>query len=97
MLKNKKIKYYEKHCALLEEELNEIKKKNTMLETELLIYKNGDNESSNRLKKLIEEVFTAKKMYEDLNNELKEKISTSNDMLREIKKIKTKYVKLEKE
>lgn len=88
---SKKEQYLEKHCSVLEKEIETLKAENLSLKMQVLSYEQGRNESVDEVKKLLEDVSKAKNMYEKLCIELKTRLIELNSYLSDIKQIKSSH------
>mgnify|MGYP006959865174 FL=1 len=90
---SKELEYYKNHCALLEKELEEEKKKRTQLEITLSCDSEPSNHAVSELQNLIKAYKIAKKTEEKLCNELLAKNKKMDENLAEFDRIKPLYIK----
>lgn len=90
---SKELEYYKNHCALLEKELEEEKKKRTQLEITLSCGSEPSNHTVSELRNLIKSYKIAKKTEEKLCNELLDMKKDLKKKLIELDKIKPLYIK----
>ena len=90
---SKELEYYKNHCALLEKELEEEKKKRTQLEITLSCDSEPSNHAVSELQNLIKSYKIAKKTEEKLCNELLAKNKKMDENLAEFDRIKPLYIK----
>lgn len=90
---SKELEYYKNHCALLEKELEEERKKRTQLEITLSCGSEPSNHAVSELKNLIKSYKIAKETEEKLCNELLDMKKDLKKKLIELDKIKPLYIK----
>jgi hypothetical protein len=90
---SKELEYYKNHCALLEKELEEERKKRTQLEITLSCGSEPSNHTVSELRNLIKSYKIAKKTEEKLCNELLDMKKDLKKKLIELDKIKPLYIK----
>lgn len=90
---SKELEYYKNHCALLEKELEEERKKRTQLEITLSCGSEPSNHAVSELRNLIKSYKIAKKTEEKLCNELLDMKKDLKKKLIELDKIKPLYIK----
>lgn len=90
---SKELEYYKNHCALLEKELEEERKKRTQLEITLSCGSEPSNHAVSELRNLIKSYKIAKETEEKLCNELLAKNKKMDENLAEFDKIKPLYIK----
>ena len=90
---NKELEYYKNHCALLEKELEEERRKRTQLEITLSCDSEPSNHAVSELQNLIKSYKIAKKIEEKLCNELLAKNKKMDENLAEFDRIKPLYIK----
>lgn len=90
---SKELEYYKNHCALLEKELEEERKKRTQLEITLSCGSEPSNHAVSELQNLIKSYKIAKKTEEKLCNELLDMKKDLKKKLIELDKIKPLYIK----
>ena len=89
----KKLEYYEKHCALLEKENEDLKQQIIDNEIGLSIVKENTSESYDNLSILIKKAKTAKNVYEMLCMKYDDRIKVLNEQIAELDKVKKEYIK----
>lgn len=90
---SKELEYYKNHCALLEKELEEERKKRTQLEITLSCGSEPSNHAVSELRNLIKSYKIAKETEEKLCNELLDMKKDLKKKLIELDKIKPLYIK----
>lgn len=90
---SKELEYYKNHCALLEKELEEERKKRTQLEITLSCGSEPSNHAVSELRNLIKSYKIAKETEEKLCNELLDMKKNLKKKLIELDKIKPLYIK----
>lgn len=90
---SKELEYYKNHCALLEKELEEERKKRTQLEITLSCDSEPSNHAVSELRNLIKSYKIAKETEEKLCNELLDMKKDLKKKLIELDKIKPLYIK----
>ena len=90
---SKELEYYKNHCALLEKELEEERKKRTQLEITLSCGSEPSNHAVSELQNLIKSYKIAKETEEKLCNELLDMKKDLKKKLIELDKIKPLYIK----
>ena len=90
---SKELEYYKNHCALLEKELEEERKKRTQLEIALSCGSEPSNHAVSELRNLIKSYKIAKETEEKLCNELLDMKKDLKKKLIELDKIKPLYIK----
>lgn len=90
---SKELEYYKNHCALLEKELEEERKKRTQLEITLSRGSEPSNHAVSELQNLIKSYKIAKETEEKLCNELLDMKKDLKKKLIELDKIKPLYIK----
>lgn len=90
---SKELEYYKNHCALLEKELEEERKKRTQLEITLSCGSEPSNHAVSDLRNLIKSYKIAKETEEKLCNELLDMKKDLKKKLIELDKIKPLYIK----
>lgn len=90
---SKELEYYKNHCALLEKELEEERKKRIQLEITLSCGSEPSNHAVSELKNLIKSYKIAKETEEKLCNELLDMKKDLKKKLIELDKIKPLYIK----
>ena len=89
---SKELEYYKNHCALLEKELEEERKKRTQLEITLSCGSEPSNHAVSELQNLIKSYKIAKETEEKLCNELLVKNKKMDENLAEFDRIKPLYI-----
>lgn len=90
---SKELEFYKNHCALLEKELEEERKKRTQLEITLSCGSEPSNHAVSELRNLIKSYKIAKETEEKLCNELLDMKKDLKKKLIELDKIKPLYIK----
>lgn len=90
---SKELEYYKNHCALLEKELEEERKKRTQLEITLSCGSEPSNHAVSELRNLMKSYKIAKETEEKLCNELLDMKKDLKKKLIELDKIKPLYIK----
>lgn len=90
---SKELEYYKNHCALLEKELEEERKKRTQFEITLSCGSEPSNHAVSELRNLIKSYKIAKETEEKLCNELLDMKKDLKKKLIELDKIKPLYIK----
>ena len=94
LIKNKETKktdYWQKHCELLERQLQELKEQNAQLEITLSSTDFGDNELLNKLKTTLQKTIMAQKRYEKLCNEVLAKKKELDEKLADMEHFNAVY------
>lgn len=89
----KKLEYYERHCALLEKENEDLKQQIIDNEIGLSIVKENASESYDNLSILIKKAKTAKNVYEMLCMKYNDRIKVLDEQKAEADKAKKEYIK----
>lgn len=89
----KKLEYYEKHCALLEKENEDLKQQIIDNEIGLSIVKENASESYDNLSLLIKKARMSKNIYEMLCVKYNDRIKVLDEQITEIDKVKKEYTK----
>lgn len=93
ILDEKKMTYLENHCSYLEKENEQLKNDKTVLELQLMGYKDNDKMSLKMLRKLLKDAIVSKQMYQNMIKDLTKKIKMANGLLLELRSLKPMYTK----